>query len=137
MLKNENIEIDGVGMQSHFKIKNYIGREQAFLNDFENAIKAYTELGVDVHISELDIDIATGYTANTDLDVRKAKQNELFTAIYSICRNYATSWKAGAGRITNMTTWGVKDSGNSENEIMLLFNHDRSKKSAVDQIMNF
>ncbi|MET3535747.1 endo-1,4-beta-xylanase [Chryseobacterium limigenitum] len=48
-LKSKGIRIDGVGMQAH------VGMDSPSINEYEEAIVAYSESGVKVNITELDI----------------------------------------------------------------------------------
>jgi len=68
MLQKEGIRIDGIGMQSHWGL-NYPKNQY-----IEDAINAYSALGVKVMITELDVDVLplsregqlVGWTANPD-----------------------------------------------------------------------
>ena len=146
MLQEEGIAIDGVGMQAHYRLPNYTKDKQKFLKNFEDSVKAFTELGVDVQITELDICV---YASKDDkqefdrlpLEVEEA-QAEMFGAIFDICRKYATPWKEGAGRVSGVTTWGVADLNNAHNtpmhrEYPLLFSIDKTEKKAYYEIINF
>lgn len=146
MLQREGIAIDGVGMQAHYRLPNYTKDKQKFLKDFEDSVKAFTELGVDVQITELDICV---YASKDDkqefdrlpLEVESA-QAEMFGAIFDICRKYATPWKEGAGRVSGVTTWGVADLNNAHNTAMhreypLLFSTDKTEKRAYYEIIDF
>jgi len=53
-LKEKNIRIDGIGMQGHYDLKN------PPVSEFEESIKRFSELGVKVMITEMDIDILPG-----------------------------------------------------------------------------
>jgi endo-1,4-beta-xylanase len=50
-LQSKGIKIDGVGMQAHYSL------ESPELTDIEDSIKAYSNLGVDVLITELDVSV--------------------------------------------------------------------------------
>lgn len=53
-LKEKNIRIDGIGMQGHYDLKS------PKVEDFEESIKKFSELGVKVMITEMDIDVLPG-----------------------------------------------------------------------------
>lgn len=53
MLKEAGIRIDGVGLQSHF----IVGETPSIDSQIEN-MKSFTDLGVDVAITELDVRLA-------------------------------------------------------------------------------
>jgi endo-1,4-beta-xylanase len=50
-LKSKGVRIDAVGMQAHWTI------DHPSIEQIEKSILAYAEAGVDVHITELDIDV--------------------------------------------------------------------------------
>ena len=50
-LQSKGVKIDGVGMQAHYSLDN------PELTDIEDSIKAYSNLGVDVLITELDVSV--------------------------------------------------------------------------------
>ena len=50
-LQSKGIKIDGVGMQAHYSLDN------PELTDIEDSINAYSNLGVDVLITELDVSV--------------------------------------------------------------------------------
>lgn len=50
-LKKRGVPIHGIGMQGH------VGLGYPEISEFEDSIKAYTKLGMRVHITELDIDV--------------------------------------------------------------------------------
>lgn len=145
MLQADGIAIDGVGMQAHYRLSAYDGKENSFLNNFEASIKAFTELGIDVQITELDIrlyanDAEPEKTITAEL---LEKQAEMYGKIFEICRRYATPWKTGSGRVTGVTTWGVADTANNpwntaaHKEYPLIFDINKLPKKAFDEIMDF
>ena len=80
--------IDGIGMQSHLDAR-YPDK-----TTYENAIKKFTSLGLDVQITELDI------TNNQGAGEAKAKQ--LWIDVYTIAMTYAD-------HISSLTMWGTED----------------------------
>jgi len=50
MLKEEGLRIDGVGLQSHFVVGETPGLDEQIAN-----MRAFTELGVEVAVTELDV----------------------------------------------------------------------------------
>lgn len=64
-LKQKEIRFDGVGMQSHWDIKG------PSISDIEASIVAFSEAGVDVHITELDIDVLPRKAGMWDADIAK------------------------------------------------------------------
>lgn len=146
MLQDENIGIDGVGMQSHYRLSSYLKDKTKFLTNFEDSIKAFTELGVDVHITELDIRVFENDDVVQSFDTLpyeiEEQQGELYGELLRICREYASPWKEGAGKVTNVTVWGVADDSNSwstdaHDEFPLLFNTEHEPKRAFYEIVSF
>lgn len=146
MLLDSNIKVDGIGMQSHYRLSKYLEDRVEFLSNFEDSIKAFTELGVDVHITELDIRV---YARDDDPkafdklphDI-EVLQGEMYGDLLEICRDYATPWKEEAGRVSNVTVWGVSDDKNSwatdsHEEFPLLFDEEHQPKEAFYEIISF
>ena len=129
-LRAEGVRIDGIGMQAHYSLSSYTSDKRGWIKDFEAAVRAYTELGLDVNITELDID-----TGEKKLSEKTEKlQAEMYGKIFDICRKYSKPWKNGAGCITGVTTWGVKD---SDGNCKYLFDSDGNPKAAIDEITYF
>lgn len=146
MLQDEGIAIDGVGMQAHYRLQSYTKDKNKFLKDFEDSIKAFTNLGIDVQITELDICVYENKDDKQAFDSLPYEveevQAEMFGAIFDICRKYAKPWKRGAGVLSGVTTWGVADLNNAQNttahkEYPLLFSVDKTKKKAFYEIIDF
>gem|GEM_PF-879599 len=146
MLQNDNIRIDGIGMQAHYRLKNYTDNKEGFLQDFEDSIKEFTSLGIDVQITELDICVYPNSSEPSQFDSLpkevEEEQAEMFGEIFRICREYSLPWKSGAGIVSNVTTWGIADDHNAHNnqyhqEYPLVFHRDHSKKKAFAEIVGF
>ncbi len=145
MLQSANIPIDGVGMQAHYRLSSYTADKQGFLDNFEESIKAFTALGIDVQITELDVRVyasdAAAPMTDAELEAAFEEQGEMYGEILKICKRYATPHKSGAGRITNVTTWGVSDSGtawdtSAHKEYPFIFDKNKQPKPAVSAILN-
>lgn len=146
MLQREGVAIDGVGMQAHYRLPAYEKDRQAFMQNFEDSIKAFTELGVDVQITELDISVyaSDSETAASDsltLETEEA-QAQMFADIFEVCRRYSKPWKEGAGTVTCVTTWGVADDRTSKDtafhkDYPLIFGRNHEYKKAYYAITDF
>ena len=145
-LQREGIEIDGIGMQAHYRLSNYLKDKEGFLYEFEESIKTFTSLGIDVQITELDLQVYASSDVPSEFDELpedvEAKQAEMFSEIYRICRKYSLPWTLGAGVVDNVTTWGIADDHNAHNstahkEFPLLFHKDHSPKQAISLITDF
>lgn len=84
--------IDAMGMQSHISINNTA-------TEFETAVKAFLEKGIDVQVTELDIATEASYDAAKLATAYK----DLFTMLI---KNRATAEKKG---VTCVTIWGIND----------------------------
>ncbi|MCH7412418.1 endo-1,4-beta-xylanase [Belliella sp. R4-6] len=153
MVKNlqaQGIKIDGIGMQGH------IGLEYPTIDEFEKSILAYSDLGVTVMITELDLsvlpsprrdmgaDVATNveyqqslnpYTEGLPDDVQK-KFDERYMAFFKLFLDHHD-------KISRVTLWGINDGDSWKNgwpvrgrtDYPLLFNRDNTPKSVVSDIM--
>jgi endo-1,4-beta-xylanase len=89
-LKDKNIPIDGIGMQMHVNIKSSV-------IDIKSSIKKFKTLGVDLQITELDMDLM-GDVSEASLK----RQAELYKEIFKVL----VEEKQG---ISNVTFWGISD----------------------------
>ncbi len=92
--------IDGFGMQAHYNVSS------PSVEDFENAVKAYTDLGVSVQLTETDVKSSVDYD-NSDA----MRQIEYIKSAYIYKQIYESLLKLKAeGRdISGFTVWGVID----------------------------
>jgi endo-1,4-beta-xylanase len=105
--KSRGVPIDCVGFQSHFT------GGSSYPSNYRTTLSSFAALGVDVHITELDITNAnaTAY-ANTVRDC------------------YAVS------RCSGITVWGVRDSDSwRSGESPLLFDGNGNKKAAYNSVL--
>lgn len=145
-LREEDIPIDGIGMQAHYKLPDYQASPETFLSNFEESVKQFTGLGLNVQITELDIRVYADSQAPAEFDALphdlEVAQAEMYGGIMEICRKYATPWKEGAGAITNVTTWGVADDSSSwdneyHKEYPQIFDTEHGYKEAYYKIIDF
>lgn len=125
-LKDKGL-IDGIGMQSHIDM-NYPS-----LSAYEDTIKKFSELGVQINITELDMH----NTLNTEAALKQqaARYKALFEILVRLKRN-------GTANITSVTFWGVLDSGSwltnfkRETSYPLLFDKNGLPKPAFDALID-
>ncbi len=86
--------LDGVGIQTHL-IVPYVTNVAAL----RNTIRRYGEIGIEVHITELDVAIDTGGAAPTPAQLQL--QADLYEDVLRIC--------AEEPNCTQITVWGVTD----------------------------
>lgn len=106
--KQRGVPIDCVGFQSHFN------NDSAYNSNFRTTLQSFAALGVDVAITELDIQ---GASATTYANV--------------------TNDCLAVPRCLGITVWGVRDTDSWRSEqTPLLFNGDGSKKPAYTSVLN-
>ncbi|MEU7662048.1 endo-1,4-beta-xylanase [Streptomyces lincolnensis] len=106
--KQRGVPIDCVGFQSHFN------NGSPYNSNFRTTLQSFAALGVDVAITELDIQGASPTT---------------YAAVTNDC--------LAVPRCLGITVWGVRDSDSWRREhTPLLFNDNGSKKPAYTAVLN-
>ncbi|MFE5207294.1 endo-1,4-beta-xylanase [Streptomyces sp. NPDC056600] len=106
--KSRGVPIDCVGFQSHFNSGS------PYNSNFRTTLQNFAALGVDVAITELDIQGASSTT---------------YAAVVNDC--------LAVSRCLGITVWGVRDSDSwRSGDTPLLFNNDGSKKAAYTAVLN-
>ncbi|MFB8773231.1 endo-1,4-beta-xylanase [Streptomyces broussonetiae] len=106
--KQRGVPIDCVGFQSHFNSGS------PYNSNFRTTLQNFAALGVDVAITELDIQGASPTT---------------YANVVNDC--------LAVSRCLGITVWGVRDSDSWRAEqTPLLFNNDGSKKAAYTSVLN-
>ncbi|MDG5805241.1 endo-1,4-beta-xylanase [Streptomyces ossamyceticus] len=106
--KQRGVPIDCVGFQSHFN------NDSPYNSNFRTTLQSFAALGVDVAITELDIQGASGTT---------------YANVVNDC--------LAVPRCLGITVWGVRDSDSWRREqTPLLFNDNGSKKPAYTAVLN-
>nr|WP_247683685.1 endo-1,4-beta-xylanase [Micromonospora sp. D93] len=105
--KSRGVPIDCVGFQSHFN------NDSPYVSNYRTTLSSFAALGVDVQITELDIQ---GASANT------------YRSVVEDCLAVA--------RCNGITVWGIRDSDSwRASQTPLLFNSNGSKKPAYDAVL--
>ncbi|NYV73782.1 endo-1,4-beta-xylanase [Streptomyces sp. UH6] len=106
--KQRGVPIDCVGFQSHFNSGS------PYNSNFRTTLQNFAALGVDVAVTELDIQGASSTT---------------YAAVVNDC--------LAVPRCLGITVWGVRDSDSwRSGDTPLLFNNDGSKKAAYTSVLN-
>ncbi|MEU7382369.1 MULTISPECIES: endo-1,4-beta-xylanase [unclassified Streptomyces] len=106
--KSRGVPIDCVGLQSHFNSGS------PYNSNFRTTLQNFAALGVDVAITELDIQGASATT---------------YANVVNDC--------LAVPRCLGITVWGVRDSDSwRSGDTPLLFNNDGSKKAAYTAVLN-
>ncbi|MDG9676691.1 endo-1,4-beta-xylanase, partial [Micromonospora sp. DH14] len=105
--KSRGVPIDCVGFQSHFN------NDSPYVSNYRTTLSSFAALGVDVQITELDIQ---GASANT------------YRSVVEDC--------LAVSRCNGITVWGIRDSDSwRASQTPLLFNSNGSKKPAYDAVL--
>ncbi len=150
-LQNEGIKIDGVGMQGHWGLK------EPSLAEIENSILAYSDLGVKVSITELDITVLPNPWDLEGAEVSQNFENEDRMNPYPDVLPYSVQLQLAqryhdifqlfvkhSDKIDRVTFWGIND-GNSwlnnwpirgRTNYPLLFDRKFHPKEAYDSILS-
>ncbi|MFI7543605.1 endo-1,4-beta-xylanase [Actinoplanes sp. NPDC049599] len=109
--KSRGVPIDCVGLQAHFNSGNPVP------GNFSSTVSGFAALGVDVQITELDIQ-----GSGTD-------QANKFRSVVNAC--------LGVARCTGITVWGVRDSDSwRASDTPLLFDGSGNKKAAYTAVLD-
>jgi endo-1,4-beta-xylanase len=79
LLQDDNIRIDGVGLQAHL-----VAEDHPTLDQHIDAIKGFTKLGVEVALTELDIRLKTPATPE-NLELQKQAYKNVVGACVQVC----------------------------------------------------
>ncbi|MBQ4227064.1 MAG: endo-1,4-beta-xylanase [Clostridia bacterium] len=124
-LKAEGI-VDGMGMQAHFVLDGFDAAA------CERAARAYADLGLTLHATELDIHC-------TSMD--EESQERLASAYESYFAMLLKLKREGV-KVENVTFWGLTDADSwltgfrKQQSYPLLFTGDRRTKLAFDRVLN-
>lgn len=121
-LKAQGIPIDGIGMQGHYSTDTSIG-------SVEQSLKSFSELGVEVSITELDVTVkeaaATGLTEEQEI-----KQAIEYAKLFQVFKQYKDT-------IARVTFWGYLDNKSwRAQQFPCLFNADYTPKQAAYAVLN-
>ncbi|WP_370409554.1 endo-1,4-beta-xylanase [Streptomyces fradiae] len=106
--KQRGVPIDCVGFQSHFN------NDSPYNSNYRTTLQSFAALGVDVAVTELDIQGASPTT---------------YAAVTNDC--------LAVPRCLGITVWGVRDTDSwRADQTPLLFNGDGSKKPAYTSVLN-
>ncbi|GAB3540418.1 endo-1,4-beta-xylanase [Pontibacter brevis] len=115
-LQEKGIKVDGIGMQGHY------GLTEPSLEDIEASIKAFSDLGVKVSFTEVDIDVLPNPSGRAGADIDATfefdeKYNVYTTGLpdsvqQQLTQRYAELFelfKKHSDKIDRVTFWGVTD----------------------------
>ena len=128
-LNNEEILVDGIGLQSHLCTQN------PGLGGIERAITTFSEMGLQVQITELDISVYTDRSPSLPYTSKMAADHadwyaQIFKLLYQ-----------NRNAISGVTLWGISDPNSWLNQEVslpdapLLFDADYNPKSAFYKVL--
>ncbi|WP_239470665.1 endo-1,4-beta-xylanase [Archangium violaceum] len=128
----KGIPIDGVGHQTHVSLY------YPTIQEIESSIVKFADLGVETHITELDMSVYYDSSQRYDTFPEELKQNQA-----SLYKQLFEVFKRHKNLVTSVTLWG-KDDGNTwlrtfpvaRNNWPLLFNERLQSKQAYWAIVN-
>ena len=150
-LKERDIRIDAIGMQGHF------GMEYPSFEEYEAAIQAYTNAGVNVMVTELDLSILPlarreiGAEISTNIEYQQqfnpyteGVPEEKMLEWTNRMLDFFKLFLKYEGKMTRVTMWGVSDGGSWKNDFPvrgrtdypLLFDRNHQAKPVVEEIIN-
>ena len=150
-LKEEGLRIDAIGMQGH------IGMDYPDLEEYRTAINAYTDAGVKVMITELELSALPSPRLNIGADVSDAEayRNEMNPYTAGLPDSVAVAWTKrmaaffnlfidNKDKIKRITLWGVTDANSWKNDFPihgrtdypLLFDREYKAKPIVKEIID-
>jgi endo-1,4-beta-xylanase len=94
------VPIDAVGFQMHLYGKDFYGEEklQRMLSNFRTQLRRYSDLGIKIYITELDVRIDD--MPNIQLEERLRLQAKIYESIIRVAREEG---------VESITIWGVAD----------------------------
>lgn len=92
--------IDGIGCQGHLYTKDSI-------DDYMNTLEAFSALGLDVQITELDVSLGTWTNILLPTKDNLKEQGRWY---YELINRILESNEAGKTRVSGITFWGISDS---------------------------
>jgi endo-1,4-beta-xylanase len=99
-LKDKDVPIHGIGLQAHWNL------EQPSIDHIRQAIERYASLGMQIHITELDVSVFQFDDRRTDL---KEPTEEMLALQAKRYRQFFQLFKEYSAFITSVTFWGAAD----------------------------
>ncbi|MDD5901676.1 MAG: endo-1,4-beta-xylanase [Lachnospiraceae bacterium] len=135
-LKKKRVPIHGIGIQGHYSIA------YPKMEEVRAEIERYARLGLQIHITELDVSLFEYSDRRPHLGVdvfeRQKRQEEMYYRLFEVYRQYSDV-------VTNVTLWGVADDDTwlddfpvkGRKDAPLLFDVDLKPKAALYAVMEF
>ncbi|KPM49642.1 endo-1,4-beta-xylanase [Jiulongibacter sediminis] len=151
MIQESGAKIDGIGMQGHWHL------DSPSLQEIEESIIAYSDLGVKVAITELDIDVLPSPQGVSGAEISQSAELKAELDPYTdglpedvstaLAKRYAEIFALffkHRDKIDRVTFWGVNDGDSWKNgfpvrgrtNYPLLFDRNNGRKAAYEAIMD-
>ncbi len=97
-LQEKDVPIDGIGMQMHISL------ESPTIEDFEKTLQKFSELGLEIHITEMDISVYSSRDESFDTISEELlnEQGHRVKDLFDIINKYKE-------HVTSVTYWGLTD----------------------------
>lgn len=149
-LKEKGVPIHGVGLQAHLNVEPSTNPDhQSYhqtIENLEKAIQMYASLGMEIHITELDVSVYIGgnkyeekdfYTPETFDAELQTKQAARYKALFDMFRR-------NSDVITSVTFWGIADDNtwlsefdSGRQDFPMLFDIHHQPKPAFNAVLDF
>lgn len=150
-LQEQGIRIDGIGMQGHMTM------EFPDYDEFEKSIIAFSEAGMKVMITEMDITVlpSPGPNVGAEISLNYEYQQEInpytegmpdsvSTALHNRYAGFFRLFLKHSDKITRVTLWGVNDAQSWRNywpvrgrtDYPLLFDRNYQPKKLVEELIS-
>ena len=96
LFKAKGIPVNGLGMQMHIKLN------KPTLEELDSALALYSTLGLDINITEMDVDMNPSNELTVFTDKMNDELAERYSQIFTVLKKYSRSIKA-------VYTWGIDD----------------------------
>jgi endo-1,4-beta-xylanase len=136
-LQEQGIKVSGIGMQGH------LGMDFPDINEFEKSIVAYSQLGVKVMITELDLSALPSPWSNTGANISDVTdyQSKMNPYPNGLPQNIETAWEKRlldffalflkhSDKISRVTLWGLTDAQSWKNNT----NYPKPLKGLNDRV---
>ncbi|MDR0708208.1 MAG: endo-1,4-beta-xylanase [Treponema sp.] len=112
--------IDGVGMQGHYNL-------QTNLSNVEASIERFSSLGVEVSVTELDVQAGTDYELT---ETQRISQGIVYARLFNVFKKHAET-------IARVTMWGLNDASSWRSERSpTMFDAEFQPKPAFFGVLN-
>jgi len=133
-MRDRGVPVTGVGLQSHWDLNTN-------LDDVRRGLEHYAKLGVEIHITELDINVLP----NDDPSRRPAPTAEMMNKLADMYGQAFAIFRQFKGTITSVTTWGIADDStwldnfpiSGRKNWPLLFDEHHQPKEAFRRVVEF